>query len=215
VAPQVVGALPVANAGEVFSPFKSKQEEVGVKYDRGRLGGTLAIFRITEPQAILTGNVYGEDGQQRNQGVELSSYGELAPGVRILGGITELQAKTTKTQGGLLDGKKVIGVPDTQASLGLEWDVPQLHGLTFDGRLVYTGSQPTDAENTQSISSWTRLDLGARYAMTLWDRLVTVRANIDNVTDKAYWASVGGEPGANYLVLGAPRTFVVSLSADL
>jgi iron complex outermembrane recepter protein len=215
VAPQVVGAIPVANAGEVFSPFKSKQEEVGVKYDRGHLGGTLAIFRITEPQAILTGNVYGEDGQQRNQGVELSLYGELAPGVRILGGVTELQAKTTKTQGGLLDGKKVIGVPDTQASLGLDWDVPQLHGLTFDGRVVYTGSQPTDLDNTQSISSWTRLDLGARYAMTLWDRLVTVRANIDNVTDKAYWASVGGEPGANYLVLGAPRTFVVSLSADL
>jgi iron complex outermembrane receptor protein len=215
VAPQVVGAIPVANAGEVFSPFKSKQEEVGVKYDRGRLGGTLAIFRITEPQAILTGNVYGEDGQQRNQGVELSVYGELAPGVRILGGVTELQAKTTKTQGGLLDGKKVIGVPDTQANLGLEWDVPQLHGLTFDGRLSYTGSQPTDAKNTHSINSWTRLDLGARYAMSVWDHLMTVRANVENVTDKAYWASVGGASGANYLVLGAPRTFIVSLSADL
>jgi iron complex outermembrane recepter protein len=215
VAPQVVGALKLANGGEVFSPFKSKQEEVGVKYDRGRLGGTLAIFRITEPQAIVTGNVYGEDGQQRNQGAELSLYGELAPGVRVLGGVTQLQAETTKTQGGLRDGKRVIGVPDTQANLGLEWDVPQLHGLTFDGRVVYTGSQSTDLDNTQSISSWTRLDLGARYAMTLWDRLVTVRANIDNVTDKAYWASVGGEPGANYLVLGAPRTFIVSLSADL
>ena len=215
VAPEVVGAIPVANAGEVFSPFKSKQEEVGVKYDRGRLGGTLAIFRITEPQAILTGNVYGEDGQQRNQGVELSVYGELAPGLRILGGVTQLQAETTKTQGGLLDGKKVIGVPDTQANLGLDWDVPQLRGLTFDGRLVYTGTQPTDAANTHSINSWTRLDLGARYAMSLWDRLLTVRANVENVTDKAYWASVGGASGANYLVLGGPRTFIVSLSADL
>jgi iron complex outermembrane receptor protein len=215
MAPQVVGAIQVANAGEVFSPFKSKQEEVGVKYDRGRFGGTLAIFRITEPQAILTGNVYGEDGQQRNQGVELSVYGELAPGLRILGGVTELQAETTKTQGGLQDGKKVIGVPDTQANLGLDWDVPQLHGLAFDGRLVYTGSQSTDAANTHSISSWTRLDLGARYAMSLWDHLLTVRANVENVTDKAYWASVGGASGANYLVLGGPRTFIVSLSADL
>jgi iron complex outermembrane receptor protein len=51
--------------------------------------------------------------------------------------------------------------------------------------------------------------------MSLWDRLVTVRVNVDNVTDKAYWASVGGSPGANYLVLGAPRTFVLSVSADL
>ena len=215
VAPTVVGAIPVANAGEVFSPFKSKQEELGVKYDRGRLGGTLAIFRITEPQAILAGNVYGEDGQQRNQGAELSLYGELAPGLRVLGGVTELDAKTTKTQSGLLDGKKVIGVPNTQANLGLEWDVPQLHGLTLNGRVVYTGAQPTDPDNTTSIPAWTRLDLGGRYAIGLWDHLLTVRANIDNVTDKAYWASVGGEPGANYLVLGAPRTFIVSVSADL
>jgi iron complex outermembrane receptor protein len=142
-------------------------------------------------------------------------YGELARGMRILGGITELDAKTTKTQSGLLDGKKVIGVPDTQGNLGLEWDIPQLRGLTVDGRVVYTGSQPIDGNNTRTLQSWTRLDLGARYAMSAWDHLLTVRMNIDNVTDKAYWASVGGSPGANYLVLGAPRTFIVSVSADL
>jgi iron complex outermembrane receptor protein len=51
--------------------------------------------------------------------------------------------------------------------------------------------------------------------MSLWDHLFTVRANVENVTDKAYWASVGGASGANYLVLGGPRTFIVSLSADL
>jgi len=215
VAPNVVGAIPVANAGEVFSPFKSKQEEIGVKYDHGRVGGTVAFFRITEPQTILVGNVYGEDGEQRNQGVELSVYGEIVHGLRILGGITQLDAKTTKTQDGLLDGKKVVGVPDTQGNLGLEWDVPQLRGLTVDGKVVYTGSQPIDPNNTRSVESWTRLDLGGRYAMSLWDRLVTVRVNVDNVTDKAYWASVGGSPGANYLVLGAPRTFVLSVSADL
>lgn len=215
VAPNVVGAVPVANAGEVFTPFKSKQEEIGVKYDTGSVGGTLAAFRISEPQAILVGDIYGEDGQQRNQGVELTWYGELVPGLRILGGVTELDAKTTRTQDGLLDGKKVIGVPETQANLAIEWDVRAVHGLTFDGRVVYTGSQTTNADNTVSIPAWTRLDLGARYGMTLWERLFTVRGNIDNVTDKAYWASAGGAPGANYLVLGAPRTFVVSLSVDL
>jgi iron complex outermembrane recepter protein len=215
VAPTVVGAVPVANAGEVFSPFKSRQEEVGVKYDRGYVGGTLAVFRITEPQAILVGNIYGEDGQQRNQGIELSWYGELLPGLRILGGVTELDAKTTKTQGGLLDGRKVIGVPDTQANLGIDWDVQGVHGLSLNGRVAYTGSQRANLDNTVSIPAWTRLDLGARYGMTLWDHLFTVRGNIDNVTDKAYWASVGGEPGANYLVMAAPRTFVVSLSVDL
>jgi iron complex outermembrane receptor protein len=44
---------------------------------------------------------------------------------------------------------------------------------------------------------------------------VTIRGAVENVTDKNYWASVGGEPGANYLVLAAPRTFKVGLTLDL
>jgi len=214
VAPNTVGSVVVSNAGEVFSPFKSKQYEVGAKYDHGDIGGTLAVFRITEPSSLLAGNVYREDGEQRNQGIELSWYGELLTGVRVLGGVTLLDAKTAKTQDGTLNGKKVIGVPGTEVNLGVEWDVAAVHGLTLDGRVIYTGSEPTDGANTESIPAWTRLDIGARYALPIADKLVTVRANVDNVTDKDYWASAGGAPGANYLVLAAPRTFVLSLSVD-
>lgn len=205
----------ISNAGEIFSPSKSRQYEVGAKYDNGTLGGTLAVFRINKPSSIVAGNLFTEDGQQRNQGIELSWYGELMPGLRLLGGVTYLDAETTRTQDGLLDGKKVIGVPDAEANIGLSWDVRAIHGLSLDGRVAYTGSEFTDGANTGTIPSWTRLDLGARYAMTVADKLFTVRATLDNVTDRNYWASAGGEPGANYLVLGTPRTFVVSLSVDL
>jgi iron complex outermembrane recepter protein len=41
-------------------------------------------------------------------------------------------------------------------------------------------------------------------------RDLTLRARVDNVTDKNYWASAGGYPGAGYLVLAAPRSVVVS-----
>jgi iron complex outermembrane receptor protein len=41
-----------------------------------------------------------------------------------------------------------------------------------------------------------------------------LRARVDNVTDRAFWASAGGFPGAGYLVAGAPRTFVVSGTID-
>jgi iron complex outermembrane receptor protein len=41
-----------------------------------------------------------------------------------------------------------------------------------------------------------------------------MRLRIDNVTDEDYWASVGGSFGANYLVLGGPRTFTFSASFD-
>ena len=44
------------------------------------------------------------------------------------------------------------------------------------------------------------------------DRPVSFRARIDNVFNEDNWVSVGGFPGANYLVLGAPMTFVLSAS---
>ena len=45
-------------------------------------------------------------------------------------------------------------------------------------------------------------------------RVLTLRARIDNLFNKSYWASAGGFPGSNYLVLGAPRTPVVSGTID-
>jgi len=202
------------NAGQLLDPFKSKQYEVGAKYDSGKLGGTLAVFRVTQPSAILDGTVVRSDGEQRNQGIELSWYGQLADSLRVLGGVTLLNAEYTKTAFGVNEGNDVIGVPDTQANLGIEWDIGGVSGLTLDGHWIYTSSQAADAANTLSIDSWNRLDIGARYEAKLRNLTMTIRARVDNVTDEDYWSSTGGSFGSNYLVLGGPRTYVVSASFD-
>jgi iron complex outermembrane receptor protein len=85
-----------------------------------------------------------------------------------------------------------------------------LQGLSIDGRVVYTGAQFADAANTQEVPSWTRVDLGARYVFDIGRQQLTLRARVDNVANKSYWASAGGFPGAGYLVLGTPRTFTLS-----
>lgn len=206
------GPVLVANAGEIFDPFKSKQYEVGAKYDGGMLGGTVAVFRINQPSTVLVGNVVREDGEQRNQGIEFSMYGQLSDDLRILGGFTVLDAENRRGDDPANDGKDVIGVPDTQANVGLDWNL--MEALSVDARIVYTSSQAASADNTLEIPSWTRLDLGARYEIEWNQRNITLRARVDNVTDKNYWASVGGSFGANYLVLGGPRTFLVSASLD-
>ncbi|MEW6019587.1 MAG: TonB-dependent receptor, partial [Pseudomonadota bacterium] len=154
------------------------------------------------------------DGEQENRGVEVSLYGEPAPGLRILGGGTLVEAERERTQGGAFDGKRAIGVPERQANLNVEWDAPALPGLTLDGRLVYTGEQYANASNTLKLDAWTRLDLGASYTFQAQTRPITLRARVENVTDEADWLSAGGYPGANYLVLGAPRTFIVSAAVE-
>jgi iron complex outermembrane receptor protein len=132
----------------------------------------------------------------------------------VLGGVTLLNAEYTKTAFGVNEGNDVIGVPDTQANLGIEWDIGGVSGLTLDGHWIYTSSQAADAANTLSIDSWNRLDIGARYEAKLRNLTMTIRARVDNVTDEDYWSSTGGSFGSNYLVLGGPRTYVVSASFD-
>ena len=103
-----------------------------------------------------------------------------------------------------------IGAPKTQLSLGGEWDVPGAAGLSLNARAVYTSTQYADLANTKQLPSWTRLDLGARYLTQVAGRDVTLRARVDNVADRNYWASAVSSFGAGSLVLAAPRTVVVS-----
>jgi len=210
--PAVVSGVPVRNVGEIFDPFKSKQYEIGAKYDSGSLGGTLAVFRINQPSTVLVGDVIKQDGEQRNQGIELSWYGRLFESLNVLGGVTFLDAENRRGDIPANDGKDVIGVPDLQANVGVEWGVWQ--DISVDGRVVYTSSQYANDSNTLKLRSWTRLDLGGRCDIKMGERQVTMRLRVDNVADKNYWASVGGASGANYLVLAAPRTVTLSVSLD-
>jgi iron complex outermembrane recepter protein len=215
VAGTTVNNRPVTNAGEIFAPYQAKQKEIGVKYDGGTLGASAAFFTTDQPTYYYSGQTYGLYGKQRNQGLEFSVFGQPAKGLRLLGGLTLLDAKQKNTQGGATDGLTAIGVAKQQANLGAEWDVPGLRNLSLNARVLYTSKQYANAANTQSVPSWTRFDIGARYLVDLGNgRALTLRARIDNLFNKSYWASVGGTQGSNYLVLGAPRTFSLSGTID-
>jgi len=212
-APAESGGQPVINAGQSLRPYVSKQKEIGIKYDAGRIGGSFAVFSTDKPRAFISNGSFAASGKDRHQGAELNVFGEVTQGLRLLGGVTWLDAKQRETGSAATDGKRVIGVPKAQGSIGVEWDVPGVPGLSLNGRVVTSGSSFADATNTLRVPGWTRLDLGARYVTELGGKLLTLRARIENVADRDYWSSVGGYPGAGYLVLGNPRT--VSLNATL
>jgi len=214
VAPATSGGAPVTNAGEVLAPFRGEQAEIGVKFDTGDYGVTVSLFRLTLPSAFVDGGVFAANGEQRNQGLEVSAYGEPVAGLRILGGVTWLDAEMTRTARGAQDGNRAIGVPEFQFNANAEWDVPAVEGLTIEGRVVHTGEQQVNGANTVELDSWTRFDAGVRYAFEAGGGPLTVRARVENLADEDHWVAVGGYPGANYLTLGSPRTFTVSVSAD-
>lgn len=198
---------PVDNQGEVFAPYVTKQVELGAKMDLGRFGGTVALFQARKPVSGVVGTRFeGSAYKQTNRGIEATFFGEATRGLRLLGGATYLHTD--------VQDNDAIGAPKWQLNANADWDVPGVPGLALTGRVTYTGKQYADAANTLTVKSWARLDVGARYGFTVAERAVTLRANINNLTDRDYWASVGGFPGANYLVLGEPRTLVLSASVD-
>lgn len=200
-----------SNAGQVFAPYKTKQEEVGVKVDSGKVLATLAAFRMTKPSGQLFGTVFAVDSEQRNQGLELTASGEVTKGVRLLGGLTWLDAKLTKTNSAATQGNRPVGVPDFLANLGAEWDLPWVQGLTLTGAVNHTGKTYVNQANTRSVPSWTTFDFGARYRTALVGKATTFRVGVLNAFDRHYWSGVAS---FGTISQGAPRTFLGSITVD-
>ena len=197
----------ISNSGQALAPRRAVQYEIGGKLAVGDVFLGLAAYRIERPgDGLLSDGSYGYVGDQRHQGVEFTVNGELAPGLRLIGGAAYNDAE-------LIGGNAVAGVPDYTANADVEWDLPFLPGLTLTGRVVQTGEQWVDSANTMELDSWTRFDLGARYVFAAGETPVTLRVGVDNVANERYWASAF-DSFAVALLQGQPRTVKASISAD-
>jgi len=205
----IVGAS-YANVGDVLPPYVSEQYEVGVKVDWGSVTTTAAVFELSRPNSIRTAaNEQAYDGEQRNRGLELTAFGELVPGLRGIASVTFLDPELTKTETRADRGNDAAGVPDTTFSGGLDWDLPWVRGLSLNGRVIYTSGAYLTSANDVRFDDWTRVDIGARYALDVGKTPVVLRANIENLFDEEYWLTTG-----TYATVGSPRTVLLSASVD-
>jgi iron complex outermembrane receptor protein len=149
--------------------------------------------------------------EQRNRGLEWSIFGEVAPGTRLMGGVTLLDGELTDSATAANRGNKPVGVPEVQANIWGEWDTPWIEGFTLTGGAIYTGRQYVNQGNTQELDAWTRIDAGARYSTRIEGRPTTFRATVQNLFDRDYWSGV-----ASYGAFspGSPRTLQLSATVD-
>jgi iron complex outermembrane receptor protein len=200
------------NSNQTFAPAKSKQNEVGVKLDMGNYGANLAFFEIKQATGVtdpVTG-IFSVAGEQRNRGVELNVFGEPADGVRLISGVSFIDATLQDTKNPATEGNDAVGVPNYTAVMSAEWDLPWVPGLTLQGRVTRAGSQYLDTANTQKVKPWTTVDLGVRYAMKVEQHDVVWRLGVENIANKRYWQSANG----GYLIQGDPRTVKLSVAVD-
>jgi iron complex outermembrane recepter protein len=203
--------LTAVNAGQVFPPSVTQQYEVGVKVDWGKLATTLAAYQITQPSGFINPqtNIFGVDGEQRNRGLEFNVFGEPTEGVRLLGGLSYIDARLTLTQGGLNQGNQAVGVSPFQLVAGGEWDLPFAKAFTVLGRVIYDSPAFVDRANLQQMPDWALVNLGVRYTFEgINKKPIVIRANVNNVFDANYWQATS----FGQMSLSSPRTFLLSTS---
>lgn len=198
------------NANEVLAPYKTKQHEIGVKWDKGKFANTLAFFQIEMPSDMTTNNIYSYDGEQRNRGIEWNTFGSIAKDLRLLGGIAYTKGEIVRSSTNSYEGNIPYGVPEWTMNVGAEWDTPWVQDLALSLQAIYTSSQYVDNANTIEIPSWVRWDIGARYKGVINKVPIIYRLSVVNLFDEYYWAGCANE---YYATLGGPRT--IKLSATM
>ena len=201
------------NYPKVFPPYKTKQTELGVKWDYGNLVNSLSIFEIKKPNSYtdLRTHEFTSGGQQRNRGIEWTFIASPIETVRLIGGASYIKPELTKLAKHANEGNIATGVAKLQGKLGAEWDIKAAAGIvTLSANATAVSKQYLNQENSLSVPGHTVFDIGARYNAKVSGHPFTLRAEVKNVTNKAYW----GMPRLSNLSLGAPRTFLLSGSYD-
>lgn len=212
------------NKGEILNPAKTKQNEIGVKYENAGLLTTLSLFDIKKAGTvdIYAGKIEGvdkwtatQDGEDEYKGVELSFNGQITPKWNAMGGVMYLDAKRNKTADsnkdgmGDYDGYRVNGASKWNGVLALEYNPDDKTSIL--GRALYNGSSKINNEKLD-VPSYVTFDLGVAYKTKINNTPVTINAMCYNVTGEDYWMA---QSGSNTLVLSNPRTFMLSAEFEL
>lgn len=204
------------NRGEVLAPMRSRQNEVGVKVQKGGMLTTLALFDMDQQNLIdvpvsTVAFRRDADGKNRYRGVELASVGQLTRQLTVTAGGLFIDAEREKTNGGLADGKFVNGVAKWSGTVGFEFRPVEAVGLT--GRAIYNGEAFIDSgiNGRTRIPSFTSFDVGANFRTTVGSYPIRLSTTIINATDKSYWM---GRGGSTTFGLSMPRTAQFAIQAD-
>lgn len=196
-----------ANAGAQLKPIRSKQYELGAKTDQGSWTGTAALFRIERgAQYANSDNVFVQDGLSIYQGAELASAARV--GQFELGG-SAMYLDSWYARGADFNGNRVAGAPNFVLAARLAYYVPFVPGLRvgIDGK--YTGTTKLRPAGDITLAGYTVFNLGASYVTRVAGKELTLRAAVNNLTNKRYW----GFQYADYIQPADPRS--VSVSARL
>ncbi len=209
-------SLALSAATTHTDPEQNRTFDIGGKIDLrgGDLNLQAAIFNIEKTDARETdpvGQVTVLEGERRVRGFELGITGRVTDGWTVFGSYTFLDSEITKS---LTDrtaattddteGNEVSRVPRHSATFWTSYRFPG-EKLEIAGGPTYVSHRFANDTNANKIDGYTRWDATIGYAVT---EKVTLRLNLQNLTDKEYFDSTAG----GHTVPAPGRTAIASVS---
>ncbi|MBB3195055.1 TonB-dependent siderophore receptor [Roseateles terrae] len=204
-----------ANQGQALPALRSRQWELGLKAGNRTVDWSVNYFEIRKPTSrdvqddAAGGLVRRPDGTQDHRGVEAQADFKWSGG-GLQASVMRLHARRHGSSDDSLNGLKPVNVPESSAKL-LGRQTVWLPGLELQAGLVFEGRRTVLPDNSLSIPSWTRLDLGARYELAVGRQTLVWRVGVDNVTDRRAWRESPYQYEHVYLYPLAPRTWRASV----
>lgn len=207
-----------ANAGEVLDATVSKQAEIGIKRQVDAWDYSAAIFRIdraNQVDVIRGDDLYlTQDGLVLYQGAELSTAYQFTNNLNMGLGVIYLDATIDNVSSASADieGNTPGNAPKWQIVGNVDYNVPNVPGLSVHGAVRYFDASYTSDNNLLTVSSRTVANAGFSYDFGFQDQTLTLIGNINNLFNEKYWAGGGNGAAGN---VGEERNISLTLRAQL
>lgn len=213
-----------ANAGQLLPALKSRQTELGLKWQlHPRLLLTAAAFSINKPYAddVSAAAAGGLPSQvagaktARHRGLELAASGRVDAALSLQASLMALDARYTQAVDATRVGQRVTNLPRLKATLFADYKLAALPGWSVNGLATFETGKTVTADGSVTLPSGWQLDAGLTYAHRLAQQNLIWRLKIDNLTDRRAWREAPTTDwGGVYLFAQTPRTLHASLTLD-
>ena len=191
-----------------LAPEKTRNLEVGAKWETRRAIATAAIFRTEKTNARTRGattEAFVLDGEQRVDGVELGLNGNLTDDWSVLASFAHLESEFVASANPLEQGAALAFVPENSFNVWTEARLPR--GFSLGAGAQFMDSVFRNATNTAEVPSYWLVSAMASYRAS---NALTLRLNVNNLADETYVDRVGG----GHYIPGPGRSIVLSADVD-
>lgn len=185
--------------GSPFVPTTAEQYEGGIKYQPTFLPIllTASVFDIRQQNVLSPSTVSGfnvQQGEVRSTGIEFEARGKVSDSLELIGALTFLDTRVTKSTDALIIGNRPQAVPDFFGSLWANYTFKSgpVSGLSLGGGVRHVGASFGDDANTLRTPAYTLVDTALKYELeNLATSLkgIALTLNVNNLFDKEYYSS--------------------------